>query len=80
MHDDLGHRGGFVGRGGEIEIADDGIAVERQQMPGAVVRKLTQHLIADGGDAVGFPRRGDQLLDPALVLVGEGGAPGDRRH
>ena len=77
MHDELGHRRAFVGRGGEIEVADDGVAVERQQMPGAVVGELAQHLVADGGDAVCALRRGDQLRDPALVHVGEAGTPAE---
>jgi hypothetical protein len=83
MHDELGHRRAFCGRGCEIEIADHRfiftVTVERHQVLGAVVRKFAQHLVADGSDAVCFPRRRDQLPDPALVLVGEAGMPADRR-
>ena len=43
----------------------------REQMPGAVVGQLAQHLIADGRDAVVRRRRGDQRRGSALVGVGE---------
>ena len=55
MDDELGHRRVVVRRRCEIEVADDGVTVECQQVPGAVVRKVAQHLVADGGDAVRLP-------------------------
>jgi hypothetical protein len=46
---------------------------------GAIVRELSQHLIADRGHAVGTIRRRDQLVDLALLVVGEARTPVDRR-
>jgi hypothetical protein len=74
MYDHLGHRG----RLGEIQIADQLFTVTRDEVSGAVIREFAQHLITNGRNAVGLFGRGDQLADPALLIVGEGCAPVDR--
>ena len=44
------------------------VTVERQQVPGAVVRKFAQHLVADGRDAV-------SLSSPPRSAPGSGAGP-----
>ena len=73
MHHQFGHGG----RLREVQVAGDVVAVDGQQVFGAVVRELSQHLIADWGDAVSLFRRGDQFLDPLLLVRGEAGVPAD---
>ena len=56
------------------------LAIDGQQVPGAVVGQLAQNLVADGRDTVRGRRGGDQLADRALLVIGKTSAPADRRH
>jgi hypothetical protein len=76
MHHQLSHGG----RLGEVQITGYVVAVDGQQVFGAIVSELSQHLIADWRDGVGLFGRGDQVADPALLVAGQGNAPADRRH
>ncbi len=80
MDDELRHRRVIVGRRGKVEEADYGVAVERHQVPGAVLRKRAQHLFTDGRYAVHRLGCGDQFLDCVLVLITEDSPPGIRDH
>ena len=73
--------GGRLGvRRREVEVPDQIVAVDGEQMSGAVAGQLAQHLIADRSDTVVGARRGDQVTDPLLVGIGERPVPADRRH
>ncbi len=76
MHHQFGHRG----RLGEVQITGYVVGVDGQQVLGAIVRELPQHLISYRLDAVSSFRRRDQLPDLALLVVGEASAPADRPH
>jgi hypothetical protein len=46
-------------------------------VPGSVVRKFAQHLVADGCDAVFSVGRRDQLANLPLLIIGQARAPAD---
>ena len=80
MHHELGHRRCLrLGRG-EVQVTDDVIAVDGDEVPRPVVRQFTQNLVAHGRHTVDRLRRGDQLADPALIVVGQTDTPADRTH
>lgn len=79
VHDQLGHRRSVVARGRQIEIALHAAVVLGEQVPGAIVGQFAQDLITDGA-ILSLRRRGDEIADEVLLVLGEPLAPADRRH
>ena len=71
MDNEFGDRVGGAAARREIEVADHG-AVRRvggEQVSGPLPGQLAQNLVADRGDRVGCPGRGDQTADGVLFLI-----------
>ena len=70
MDHELGHRRCLRLRRGEVQVADDVVALDGKKVSGAVVRQFTQNLVAHGRHPVDRLRGGEQIADPALIVVG----------
>ena len=80
MDDQFPHRIGAVAAWGQVEVAEDIVALGGEQMPGALVRKFAKHLLPDRRDTIEVRRRCDQFTNPGLLLRGESGLPGRLDH
>lgn len=86
MHHEFGHLGLRVAGRGEIEVADDGVGgaaghrSANQQVLGAVVPELAQHLLADGRHRIEFGCRTDEFAHLELLLRIQRAAPVSRGH
>ncbi len=69
MHRQFGHRRVILGGRGQVQVADEVCTVGGQEMAGAVVGELAQHLIAYRCHAVGRSGCRDEGTNLGLLGV-----------